>query len=66
LPPATKTVEHWLRELKKSGDVEIAKGGKSVKNTRYQLTAKALQPDLPPSEATDWAKARRRPSGRGA
>jgi ATP-dependent DNA helicase RecG len=49
-----KTVEHWLRELKKSGDVEIAEGGRSVKTTTYRLTPKPLQPDLPlPGAATD-------------
>jgi ATP-dependent DNA helicase RecG len=48
-----KTVEHWLRELKKSGDVEIAEGGRSVKNTTYRLTAKAMQPALLLSDTAD-------------
>jgi ATP-dependent DNA helicase RecG len=47
-----KTVEHWLRELKKSGDVEIAEGGRSVKTTTYRLTAKGLQLDLPIADTT--------------
>jgi len=42
-----KTVEHWLRQMKKDGEVEIAQGGRASKNTEYRLTARALQQSLP-------------------
>jgi ATP-dependent DNA helicase RecG len=50
---ADKTVEYWLRELRKTGDVETAEGGRSARNTTYRLTPKALQPGLPLAETSD-------------
>jgi ATP-dependent DNA helicase RecG len=41
-----KTAEHWLRTLKSEGLVEPTLPGRGSRNTRYRLTAAALQGSL--------------------
>lgn len=41
-----KTAEHWLRTLKGEGTVEATQPGRGSKNTRYRLSASALQRSL--------------------
>jgi transposase len=45
-----KTVEHWLRQMKKDGEIEIAQGGRACKNTEYRLSGRGLQGTLPTVE----------------
>lgn len=42
LDVSPKTIEHWLRVLKREGQVEATEGSRSSKNTRYRLSGKAL------------------------
>lgn len=41
-----KTAEHWLRILKAEGSVEATEPGRGSKNTKYRLTASAMQGSL--------------------
>lgn len=41
-----KTVEHWLRLLKRDGQIETTAGNKSSKNTRYRLSGRGMQRSL--------------------
>ncbi|MFC0526311.1 ATP-binding protein [Phytohabitans kaempferiae] len=42
-----KATEHWLSRMKKDGEIQASEGKRTSRNTRYSLTDKAMQPELP-------------------
>ncbi|MEU7996181.1 ATP-binding protein [Micromonospora sp. NPDC049060] len=48
-----KTAEHWLSRLKRDGEVEASGGKHKSRHTRYSLSRKALEPQLPFAQVED-------------